>query len=51
MATRDITISLRLPPPILRQLRDRHAETYADHRLSFNRWILSRIQLSFTTGV
>jgi len=43
-----VAYTIRLPKIILAQLKDRHAETYAVHRLSFNAWLISRIQLSFT---
>jgi hypothetical protein len=46
MPTKQYT--LRLPEETLAQLKDRHAETFAMHRLSFNTWLLNRIQLSFT---
>ena len=39
--------TIRMPRALLDQFRERHAATYAEHRLSFNGWILSRIQLSF----
>lgn len=42
------TTTLRMPPKTLTALQDEHARTYELHRLSFNAWLLSRIQLSFT---
>ena len=47
----DAMLSIRLPSALLKQLKDRHAETFATHRMSFNTWVISRLQLSFTTGV
>tara|TARA_Y100000310_G_C20434107_1_gene692894 strand:- start:56 stop:244 length:189 start_codon:yes stop_codon:yes gene_type:complete len=43
-------VTIRFPAPDFQRLKDRHAETYGDHRLSFNAWILSRIELSFNLG-
>lgn len=40
-------VTIRFPAPAFRKLKDQYAETYGDHRLSFNAWILSRIELSF----
>jgi len=40
--------SIRMPTEMRDQLREEHARTYTDHRLSFNNWLVSRIQLSFT---
>lgn len=42
-----ITTTLRMPPETLQQLRDEHRRSYPVHGLSFNGWLLSRIQLSF----
>lgn len=44
-------ITIRLPKATADQLREEHARTFAAHRLNWNNWLLSRIQLSFTTGV
>ena len=38
-----IQITLRLPPETLKALRDEHAQTYPEHRLSFNAWLLARL--------
>lgn len=42
--------TIRLPETMLQQLKDRHAETFATHRLSFNAWLISLILVSLTTG-
>ena len=41
------TTTIRMPAEILQQLRDEYRRTYVEHGLSFNSWLLSRIQLSF----
>ena len=41
-------VSLRLPAAMLKTWKDEHARTYALHRMSFNTWLISRVQLSFT---
>lgn len=43
--------TIRFPAEMFQQLKNDHAETFAEHRLSFNAWLLRRIQLSFMTGV
>ena len=40
-------ISLRLPATMLSLWQDEHARTYELHRMSFNTWLISRVQLSF----
>lgn len=40
-------VSLRLPAAMLKSWKDEHARTYELHRMSFNTWLISRVQLSF----
>jgi hypothetical protein len=41
-------IAIAWPEETIEALKDRHASSYQDHRLSFSAWLLSRVQLSFT---
>ena len=34
---------LRMPQALMKELREEYAQTYAEHRLSFNAWLLVRI--------
>jgi hypothetical protein len=43
MPTKQATTTLRLPQETLEKLRDEHARTYPEHRLSFNAWLLKRV--------
>jgi len=45
MTTKQWTI--RIPETLFAQLKERYAKTYPVHRLSFNAWLVSRIELSF----
>ena len=36
--------TLRLPVDTLKYLKDTHAESFAEHRLSFNAWVLECLQ-------
>ena len=44
---RTVSTLLRMSPDKLDELREKHASTRHVHRLSFNAWLLSRIELSF----
>ena len=37
-------LHIRLSDELAQQLRDEYAQTYAQHQLSFNRWIVRRLQ-------
>lgn len=43
-----VIATIRGPQALADQLRAEHRRTYPAHGLSFNNWLLSRIQLSFT---
>lgn len=48
MAVRTWTI--RLSEELFARLREEHAQSYPQHRLSFNRWLLRLIESGLTTN-
>jgi hypothetical protein len=44
---KDSRVTIRVPADLLAQLREQHAQTYPLHRMSWNTWLISRLQLSF----
>ena len=46
METRTWTIKFPKDGAVLQRLKDRHAETFNAHRLSFNAWLVSCIMES-----
>jgi hypothetical protein len=39
-------IAISWPETDIQRLKECHAKTYPEHRLSFSAWLLSRVQLS-----
>lgn len=39
MVTKDKVYAVKLEAAVLAQLKERHADTYAEHRLDFKGWI------------
>mgnify|MGYP001579502231 FL=1 len=35
-----VAVKLRLPPALARDLKEQYAQTYPQHRLSFNAWLV-----------
>lgn len=44
------TWTLRLPEELFTRLREEHAQSYPEHRLSFNRWLLALIERGLRDG-
>lgn len=44
------TWTLRLPEELFTRLREEHAQSYPEHRLSFNRWLLRLLESGLTTN-
>lgn len=42
-------VTIRMPADTLAQLKDRYRQTYPEHGLNWNNWLLCRIRLSFLT--
>lgn len=40
---RTAIVNLRLTPAELARLKDRHAKTFAEHRLQFAPWLLAQV--------
>jgi len=38
--------TIRIPEALFAQLKERHAQTYPEHRLSFNAWLVRLIESS-----
>lgn len=41
-------VTWRIPDELLEALKDQHADTFDEHRLSFNAWVVAQLEAIFT---
>jgi hypothetical protein len=46
MINKSVPYTIRLPAKLYKELKNRYAETYPKHRLSFNSWLVDVMESS-----